>query len=110
MANVNRRTIQRAEAGKPVALETLSFVAEALGVPLSEIRNSNEQKEATMESTTTQFENELGSTTSDATTTNLDETSASGLGGFLKLASVFIGELIIYACTPSAIMGLSELI
>ncbi|MEO0695911.1 MAG: helix-turn-helix transcriptional regulator [Pseudomonadota bacterium] len=38
MANVNRRTIQRAEAGEPVALETLSFIADALEVPLAVIR------------------------------------------------------------------------
>ena len=36
MANVNKRTIQRAENGAPIALETAAFIAEAIGVtPLS---------------------------------------------------------------------------
>lgn len=36
MANVNKRTIQRAEKGAPIALETAAFIAEAVGVtPLS---------------------------------------------------------------------------
>lgn len=32
MANVNKRTIQRAEKGAPIALETAAFIAEAIGV------------------------------------------------------------------------------
>ena len=49
MANVNRRTIQRAEAGLPIGLETLSFIADALGVPLPVIRKTD----LTVEETTT---------------------------------------------------------
>lgn len=33
MSSVERRTVQRAEAGEPVSLETLNFLAAALGVP-----------------------------------------------------------------------------
>jgi len=40
IANVNRRTIQRAESGQPVSLETVDLLADALGVDKSEIRSS----------------------------------------------------------------------
>ena len=38
MANVDRRTVQRIEAGEPVALETLHQVAAPLGVTAFELR------------------------------------------------------------------------
>ena len=38
LANVNKRTIQRAEKGDPIALETAAFIAEAMGVSPSSIR------------------------------------------------------------------------
>ncbi len=37
MSDVNKRTVQRAEAGKPVARETASFMAEALEVPVDQL-------------------------------------------------------------------------
>lgn len=39
MSNVDRRTIQRAEAGKPMLIESLSSIASALNVPLTHILN-----------------------------------------------------------------------
>lgn len=38
MCNVNKRTIQRAEKGDPVALETAAFIAEAVGVTSASLR------------------------------------------------------------------------
>jgi len=38
MANVNKRTIQRAEKGEPVGLETAAFIAEAVGVSPASLR------------------------------------------------------------------------
>ncbi|MGM4911021.1 helix-turn-helix domain-containing protein [Rhizobium sp. 768_B6_N1_8] len=38
MSSVDRRTIQRAESGAPVALETLAFIAEAIEVPPTTLR------------------------------------------------------------------------
>ena len=38
MANVDRRTVQRIEAGEPVALETVHQVAAPLGVTAFELR------------------------------------------------------------------------
>jgi transcriptional regulator with XRE-family HTH domain len=40
MCNVNKRTIQRAEAGHPIALETAAFIAEAVQVPPATLRSS----------------------------------------------------------------------
>jgi transcriptional regulator with XRE-family HTH domain len=40
MCNVNKRTIQRAERGDSVALETAAFIAEAMDVPLASIRGA----------------------------------------------------------------------
>lgn len=40
MCNVNKRTIQRAEKGHPVALETAAFIAEAVQVPPSTLRST----------------------------------------------------------------------
>lgn len=40
LANVNRRTIQRAEKGEPIALETAAFIAEAVGVTPEALRGS----------------------------------------------------------------------
>lgn len=38
LANVNRRTVQRAEKGEPVALETAAFIAEAVGATPASLR------------------------------------------------------------------------
>jgi len=38
LANVNKRTIQRAEKGDPVGLETAAFIAEAVGVSPASLR------------------------------------------------------------------------
>lgn len=38
LANVNKRTIQRAEKGDPVGLETAAFIAEAVGVSPATLR------------------------------------------------------------------------
>ncbi|WFU07530.1 helix-turn-helix transcriptional regulator (plasmid) [Rhizobium sp. CB3171] len=38
LCNVNKRTVQRAETGAPVALETAAFIAEALSVPALSLR------------------------------------------------------------------------
>lgn len=38
LCNVNKRTVQRAETGAPVALETAAFIAEALNVPALSLR------------------------------------------------------------------------
>ncbi|MDF2235664.1 helix-turn-helix transcriptional regulator [Albimonas sp. CAU 1670] len=40
MASVNKRTIQRAERGESVAVETAAFIAEAIGVPAASLRGS----------------------------------------------------------------------
>lgn len=40
LANVNRRTVQRAEKGEPIALETAAFIAEAVGVAPASLRGS----------------------------------------------------------------------
>lgn len=40
MCNVNKRTIQRAEKGHPVALETVAFIAEAVQVPSATLRST----------------------------------------------------------------------
>ena len=40
LSNVNRRTIQRAEASNAIAVETLSFIADALDVDISNLRAS----------------------------------------------------------------------
>lgn len=40
MANVNKRTIQRAEKGAPIALETAAFIAEAVGVTAASLRST----------------------------------------------------------------------
>ncbi len=40
MCNVNKRTIQRAERGRPIALETAAFIAEAIQVPVAALRSS----------------------------------------------------------------------
>lgn len=40
LANVNKRTIQRAENGDPIALETAAFIAEAVGVSPASLRGS----------------------------------------------------------------------
>lgn len=41
LSDVTRRTIQRAEAGEPVSLETLNFIADALDVPASKLRKAS---------------------------------------------------------------------
>ncbi len=38
MCNMNKRTIQRAEKGAPIALETAAFIAEAMQVPSASLR------------------------------------------------------------------------
>lgn len=38
LANVNKRTIQRAEKGDPIGLETAAFIAEAVGVSPASLR------------------------------------------------------------------------
>lgn len=38
LANVNKRTIQRAEKGEPIGLETAAFIAEAVGVSPASLR------------------------------------------------------------------------
>jgi transcriptional regulator with XRE-family HTH domain len=40
MCNVNKRTIQRAEKGQPIALETAAFIADAVQVPTATLRSS----------------------------------------------------------------------
>lgn len=40
MTKLNKRTIQRAEIGEPVAIETLAFIADALEVKPEELRGS----------------------------------------------------------------------
>lgn len=40
MCDVNKRTIQRAEKGQPIALETAAFIAEAMQVPSSTLRST----------------------------------------------------------------------
>lgn len=45
MSNVDRRTIQRAEAGKPMQMESLSSIASALNVPLPQILDMSSDKE-----------------------------------------------------------------
>ncbi|MCB2130080.1 MAG: helix-turn-helix transcriptional regulator [Rhodobacteraceae bacterium] len=40
LANVNKRTIQRAENGDPIALETAAFIAEAVGVSPASLRGT----------------------------------------------------------------------
>jgi len=40
LANVNKRTIQRAEKGDPVGLETAAFIAEAVGVSPASLRGN----------------------------------------------------------------------
>jgi len=40
LANVNKRTVQRAEKGEPIALETAAFIAEAIGVSPSTLRGA----------------------------------------------------------------------
>ncbi|WP_370226249.1 helix-turn-helix domain-containing protein [Pararhodobacter marinus] len=40
LANVNKRTIQRAEKGDRIALETAAFIAEALGVSAASLRGT----------------------------------------------------------------------
>lgn len=39
LSNVNKRTIQRAERGDPIALETAAFIADAVGVAPAVLRN-----------------------------------------------------------------------
>lgn len=40
MCNVNKRTIQRAERGDPVSLDTAAFIAEAVDAPLASLRST----------------------------------------------------------------------
>ena len=40
MCNVNKRTIQRAEKGEPIALETAAFIAEAVQIPAASLRST----------------------------------------------------------------------
>lgn len=44
-SNVDKRTIQRAETGKPMQMESLAGIASALNVPLSQIIESAEKKD-----------------------------------------------------------------
>lgn len=45
MSNVSKRTVQRAEKGEAIALETLNFLAEALGVSPEELHAVEEKPE-----------------------------------------------------------------
>lgn len=47
MANVNKRTVQRAEEGVAIALESAAFIADALGVAVLSVQSARQQEVVT---------------------------------------------------------------